>query len=68
MGKDNILISFCFKAANIFVNNINKNILSLRSLTGKGKGKFHPRTGHESAEGEKYNPTLSLDSALDGCG
>jgi hypothetical protein len=30
----------------------------------KGKGKIHPRTGHESPEGERYSSTLSLTSAL----
>ena len=33
------------------------------------KGKVCPRTGHESPEGEQRNiSTLSLTSALDGCG
>ena len=33
---------------------------------GNGKGKFHPRTGHEGSEGEqRYNSTLSLASVLD---
>ena len=32
---------------------------------GKDKGKFHPRTGYEVPEGDwRYNPTLSLTSAL----
>ena len=36
---------------------------------GKGKGKIHPRTGHEDTEVEyRYNSTLSLTSALDGVG
>ena len=36
---------------------------------GKGKGKVHPRTGHEGPEGEwRYSYTLSLTSALDGVG
>ena len=34
-----------------------------------GKGKVHPRTDHEGPEGEeRYSSTLSLTSALDGCG
>jgi hypothetical protein len=34
---------------------------------GKGKGKVHPRTGHEGPNGEqRYSSTLSLNSALDG--
>jgi hypothetical protein len=34
-----------------------------------GKGKVHPRTGHEGPEGEyRYSSTLSLTSALDGGG
>jgi hypothetical protein len=33
---------------------------------GKGKGKVHPRTGHEGPEGEeRCSSTLSLTSALD---
>ena len=36
---------------------------------GKGKGKFHPGTGHAGPEGEQtYSSTLSLTSALDGGG
>ena len=36
---------------------------------GKGKGKVHPRTGHEGPEGKKrYSSILSLISALDGEG
>jgi len=31
---------------------------------GKGKGKFHPRTGHEDPE--SYSSTLSLTSKLEG--
>jgi len=35
----------------------------------KGKGKFHPRTGHVDPEGEqRYSSTISLTSALDGGG
>ena len=34
-----------------------------------GKGKGHPRTGHEGLEGEsRYSCTLSLTMALDGGG
>jgi hypothetical protein len=37
--------------------------------TSKGKGKVHPRTGHEGPEGEQeYSSTPSLTSALDGGG
>jgi hypothetical protein len=36
---------------------------------GKGKGKVHPRTGHEGPDLEKrYSSTMSLTSALDGGG
>ena len=36
-------------------------------LMRSGKGKVHPRTGHEGPEGEqRYNSTLSLTSALNG--
>jgi len=42
-------------------NNINSR--------GRGKGKVHPRTGHEGAEGEEmYSSTRSLTSALDESG
>jgi len=35
----------------------------------KGKGKVHPRTGHEGSEVElMYSSTLSLTSAPDGLG
>jgi len=35
----------------------------------KGKGKFHPITGHEGPEGEyMYSSTLSLTLARDGVG
>ena len=35
------------------------------SKKGKGKGKFHPITGHEGPEGEqRYSSTLPLTSAL----
>ena len=35
----------------------------------KGKGKVHPRTGHEGPQGEQmYSSTLSSTSALDGVG
>ena len=40
-----------------------------RRYTTKGKGKVHPRTGHEGPEGEqRYSSTLTLISALDGGG
>jgi len=35
---------------------------------GIGKGKVRPRTGLEGPEGERYNSTLSLTSALYGVG
>ena len=38
-------------------------------MGGKGKGKVHPRTGHEGPEEElRYSSTLSLTSTLDGRG
>ena len=38
-------------------------------LKGKGKGKFHPITGHEGPEGEQmYTSTLPSTSELDGGG
>jgi len=38
-------------------------------MTGKGKGKIHPITGHEDQEGEqRYTSTISLTSAQDGVG
>ena len=42
---------------------------STTTLHGKGKGKVHPRTGHEGPNGEqRYSSTLSFTSALDGNG
>ena len=36
-------------------------------VNGKGQGQVHPRTGHESPDGDKrYSYTLSLTSGLDG--
>jgi hypothetical protein len=44
-------------------------ILTTFRYTNTGKGKGHPRTGHEGPEGEwRYSPTLSLTSALEGGG
>ena len=41
----------------------------LWKFPNKCKGKLHPRTGHETPNGEKiYSSTLSLTSALDGVG
>ena len=38
-----------------------------RAYNGNGKGKVHPRTGHEGPEGEyMYSSTPSLTSTLDG--
>jgi len=38
-------------------------------IKGKGKGKVHPRTGHEGPEGvQMYSSTLPSTSALDGGG
>jgi len=35
----------------------------------KGKGKVHPRTGHEGSDGEQmYSSALPSTSALDGVG
>jgi hypothetical protein len=46
-----------------------KKIVKFVNSKGKGKGKLHPRTGHEGPEGEqKYNSTLSLTSAVDSGG
>jgi len=40
-----------------------------RHLVGKGKGKVHPKSGHEGPEGEeRYSFSLSLTSTLDGVG
>jgi len=46
-------------------------IITRNVLNVTGKGKVHPRTGHEGPEGEKMcNSTLSLPliSTLDGSG
>ena len=41
----------------------------IKRSRGKGKGNGHRRTGHEGPEGkQRYRSTLSLTSALDGCG
>ena len=43
--------------------------ISRNSMKSEGKGKGHPRTGHEGPEGEKrYSCILSLTSSLDGVG
>jgi hypothetical protein len=43
--------------------------ISTAVSNGKGKGKVHPRTGHEGPEGEwRYSSTLCLTSVLDGVG
>ena len=45
------------------------NDVSLTSCKGKGKGKFHPRTGYEIPEGKQvYSSTLPSTSALNGMG
>jgi len=55
------------------LKNFNNHESTLQNLQKvklyKGKGKGHPRTGHERPEVEKrYSSTLSLTSALDGVG
>jgi len=62
----------------IFKNRIWMKVLTYVTVTtsrilhygkSKGKGKVHPRTGHEGPEGEKmYSSTLPSTSALDGGG
>jgi len=43
-----------------------KKIQPIRLKKVKGKGKVHPRTGHEGPEGEKmYSSALPSTSALD---
>jgi hypothetical protein len=43
-----------------------KYLLLSINPNGKGKGKVHPRTGHEGSEGElRYSSTLFLTLALD---
>jgi hypothetical protein len=43
-----------------------EGVLDTSPHISKGKGKGHPRTGHEGPDGEKrYCCTLSLTSALD---
>ena len=49
--------------------NNNRTVRNTEYVMGKGKGKGHPRTGHEGPEREQtYISTLSLTSALDGVG
>jgi hypothetical protein len=46
-----------------------QHTLNRQHYHSKGKGKIHPRIGHERPEGEyRYSSTLSLTSALDGVG
>ena len=48
---------------------VDKYIISYHIISYQGKGKGHPITGHEGPQVElKYNSTLPLISALDGCG
>ena len=48
-------------------NTLNKIYVTVTQINGKGKG--HPRTGHEGPKGEKmYSSTLPSTSALDGVG
>ena len=43
--------------------------MRINSISGKGKGKVLPRTGHEGPEGEQmYSFTLPSTLALDGGG
>ena len=54
----------CSRHTDIFWHVVNQQIHK-----GKGRGKVHPRTGHEGPEWEqRYRSTLSLNSALDGGG
>ena len=46
----------------------NKYLCAQHTLNCKGKGKVHPRTGHEGPEGEKYSSTLPSTSTLGGVG
>jgi hypothetical protein len=49
------------------IHNIHQHMNS--KVKGKSKSKGHPRTCHKGPEGEwSYTSTLSLTSALDGCG
>ena len=66
------VVCFATRTANIF--NIKESMVTGKGILcvyeGKGKGKVHPRTGHEGPEGEQmYSCTLPSTSALDwgGC-
>ena len=60
-----IILLLAFHCFYIYTYLVNFNIYYSR----RGKGKDHPRTGHEGPEGEySYSCTLSLTSALDGGG
>jgi len=49
-----------------FRQNVTSHVVACK---GKGKGKFHPRTGYEGPEGEyRYSSILSLTSSLVGVG
>jgi len=50
-----ILYKFCLKQ--LILRRIQRNIIinvrtHARKVKGKGKGRIHPRTGHEDPEGE----------------
>ena len=64
-SSHHMLLGFDAVQVCVLISLFHRNIQPPSS--GKGKGKVHPRTGHEGPEGEQwYNSTLSLTSALDG--
>jgi hypothetical protein len=57
------------KCLRIFNRNTSSQVTILENPGIKCKGKLHPRTGHESPEGEhRCSFTISLTSALNGVG
>ena len=59
-----------FRTVAPYCDHDNRGRMLLRnSVKTKGKGKVHPRTGHEGPEREQmYSSTLPSTSALDGVG
>ena len=66
------LYHLSYRSTNCGIPRINYNtIYSINFIIyrDKGKGKIHPRTGHEGPAGEQmYSSTVSLTSVLDGMG
>jgi hypothetical protein len=61
-----LYFEFLSKVQQLIVLTCGMNLTSLQGKD-KGKGKAHPRTGHEGPVGEqRFSSTISLTLALDG--